>query len=70
MLSFMGQGQLGKLGKLATFVCEKRISENPKYVFRMQSHLVTGLKKKTKLTLNLFAKCVTLLETRQGQDIE
>ena len=30
MLSFMGQGQLGKLSKLATFACQKRISENPK----------------------------------------
>ena len=29
MLSFMGQGQMGKLGKLATFACLKRISENP-----------------------------------------
>ena len=27
----MGQGQLGKLGKLATFSCWKRISENPGY---------------------------------------
>ena len=35
MLSFMGQGQsdkIGKIGKLAIFACEKRISENPKYV--------------------------------------
>ena len=29
MLSFMGQGQLGKSGKLATFACWKRILENP-----------------------------------------
>ena len=29
MLSFMGQGQLGKLHKLATFAYQKRISENP-----------------------------------------
>ena len=28
MLSFTGQGQLGKLGKLATFACCKRILEN------------------------------------------
>ena len=29
MLSFMGQGRLGRLDKLATFACLKRISENP-----------------------------------------
>ena len=27
--SFMGQGQLGKLGKLATFVCQKEFRKTP-----------------------------------------
>ena len=29
MLSFMGQSQLGKLDKLATFACQKRIRKTP-----------------------------------------
>ena len=47
MLSFIGQGQLGKLGKLATFACQKRISENPnclcanKYGIQMYLQITT-----------------------------
>ena len=34
-LSFMGQGQLENLGKLATFACKKIIAENPNCVIEI-----------------------------------
>ena len=58
MLSFMGHGHLGHLGKLArsTFACQKRISENPNC-----THLVT------ESLADLLAKLLTQSKQTQTQ---
>ena len=43
MFSFMGQGQLGKLDKLAAFSCWKRISKNPNWLSTQHTSMLSDM---------------------------